>query len=531
MYHTLTDRQFYDLEMILNGGFSPLTGFLNQTDYQSVITDVRLQNGKVWPIPITLDVDQKSSQKLKIGDTLTLQDKYHYPIAYLEIESIYKPDKNLEAKLVFGSPDDTNHPAINYLLNQTEDYYIGGTVVKINDPLHFNFEEYRKTPEQLKSYFREKGIKNVIGFQTRNPMHRSHFELTQLALADVDDSFILIHPVVGMTKPGDIDYFTRIKCYKKLLNHYDGNAMLSLLPLAMRMAGPREALWHAIIRKNYGCTHFIVGRDHAGPGKNRDGEGFYDPYAAQQLVHKYKDEIGIEVLTYSAVGYVEELNQYTQINTLPKDHKYTIKNISGTELRRKLANDEPIPDWFTFPELIPILRKKGGVTVFFTGLSGSGKSTLANHLYNRLSEITQKPITILDGDEIRTHLSRGLTFSKEDRNENVKRIGYVSSLINKNGGISITSAISPYNESRQYCREVNQKWGRFVEVYVSTSLEKCEERDVKGLYKRARDGIIKNFTGISDPYEIPTNPEIIIDTDRDIQECITQIVEYIQNYI
>jgi sulfate adenylyltransferase len=526
--HTLTDRQLYDLEMIMNGGFYPLTGFLKEEDYKSVINNLRLSDGSIWPMPITLDVSLDDSQNIDIGDRIILTDQFKNKLAYLDVESKYLPDKKIEALKVFGTLDDT-HPSVDYLFNISESCYVGGTVIKIQDPIHTTYTELRRDPTALKQYFKSNSINNVIGFQTRNPMHKSHYTITKLALEKVPGSHLLIHPVVGMTKSGDIDYHTRVKCYKHIITKYDnGDATLSLLPLSMRMGGPREALWHALIRKNYGCTHFIVGRDHAGPGKDKTGTNFYDPYAAQKLCMKYNQEIGINIITFSEIGYVQELDKYAEMDTIIDNNKYTILNISGTQLRQKLKNGDPIPEWFAFPDIVNILRKSRGMVILLTGFSGAGKSTIAYHLKDKLLEKNNKDITILDGDEIRTHLSKGLGFSREDRDINIKRVAYVASLVSKNGGIAIVSCIAPYEGTRKYMRDLCKQYGRFIEIHVSTPIEKCEERDVKGLYKSVREGKIKNFTGIDGPYEIPTNPEITIDTSKhSINETIGIIMSEI----
>ena len=528
-FHVLTERQLYDLEMIMNNGFNPLIGFLNENDYNSVVSNIRLSDGHIWPMPITLDVSDAFKEKITLGDKILLLDAFKNNIAYLTVESIYKPDKINEALNVFGTDDDT-HPAVNYLFHNTENWYVGGKIDKIQDPIHTSFVNLRRTPLQVKEYLKENNYDKVIGFQTRNPMHKSHYTIAQMALKVVPGSHVLIHPVVGMTKTGDINYHTRVKCYKKIIPKYDNNATLSLLPLAMRMAGPREALWHAIIRKNYGCTHFIVGRDHAGPGKDKNGENFYDVYAAQALCKEHSKEIGIEILTFSSIGYIKELDIYAEISKIPNPDDYTILNISGTQLRQKLRDNQPIPEWFAFPEVVELLSRDPGLTILLTGLSGSGKSTIAYYLREKMSEKTNKQITILDGDEIREHLSKGLGFSKEDRDTNIRRVGYISSLIAKNGGISIVPCIAPYSDTRKYFKDICKEWGNFFEIHVATPLEKCEDRDVKGLYKKVRTGEIKNFTGITDPYEIPTNPDITIDTSNySIPETVDIILSKIFN--
>lgn len=529
---TLTQRQLCDLELILNGGFAPLETFMNQKDYEGVVHHMRLADGTLWPMPIILDIPEKSVERVKAAPAITLKDQEGFVLAYMSVDEVWAPNKLVEAEKVYGTKS-TDHPGVNYLINQTGDYYVSGTLKKVKDPQHFDFVSLRKTPAQLKQYFKERGITKVVGFQTRNPMHRAHLELTTRASASVG-AHLLLHPSVGLTKPGDIDYFTRVKCYKKLLDYYpDGSTTLSLLPLAMRMGGPREAVWHAIIRKNYGCTHFIVGRDHAGPGKDSKGKDFYDPYAAQELVTKHAKEIGIEVVLFKEVVYVQEDDNYQPIDEVPP-HKHVL-TISGTQLRKLLNEGSDIPAWFSFPEIIDELTKvyppskRQGFTLFFTGFSGSGKSTIAKALNIKLMELQERPITILDGDIIRTHLSSELGFSKEHRSINVRRVGYVASEITKNRGIAICAMIAPYEQDRRYARDLVSAVGNFIEVYVSTSLDVCESRDTKGLYNQAREGKITGFTGINDPYEEPTHPEITIDTTQyTVAEAVDLILDYLR---
>lgn len=528
---TLTQRQLCDLELLMNGGFSPLTTFMNSKDYDRVVHEMRLSNGTLWPMPIILDIPEKLVEKIKACPEIALKDQEGFVLARMTIEEIWEPNKLVEAEKVFGTTS-TDHPGVNYLINQTGDYYISGQLTKIQAPQHFDFTALRRTPAELKEYFKEKGIKKIVGFQTRNPMHRAHLELTMRASKQVG-AHLLLHPSVGLTKPGDVDYFTRVKCYQKLLNYYpDNSATLSLLPLAMRMGGPREALWHAIIRKNYGCTHFIVGRDHAGPGKDSKGRDFYEPYAAQELVKAHAKEIGIEIVQFKEVVYVQEDDNYQPIDEVsPSKHVLTI---SGTQLRKMLNEGSDIPDWFSFPEIVEELvkvyppRLKQGFTLFFTGLSGSGKSTIAKGVAIKLMELQERPITILDGDVIRTHLSSELGFSKEHRSLNVRRVGYVASEITKNRGIAICAMIAPYEQDRRYARELISAAGNFIEVHVSTPIDICESRDTKGLYALAREGKITGFTGINDPYEEPWNPEVTIDTT---QYTVAEAVDLILNYL
>eukprot|EP00007_Cunea_sp_BSH-02190019_P005595 CAMPEP_0174233344 /NCGR_PEP_ID=MMETSP0417-20130205/3409_1 /TAXON_ID=242541 /ORGANISM="Mayorella sp, Strain BSH-02190019" /LENGTH=591 /DNA_ID=CAMNT_0015311541 /DNA_START=98 /DNA_END=1873 /DNA_ORIENTATION=- len=514
----VTDRQECDLEMLLNGGFSPLTGFLNQEDYESVVENCRLANGTVWPMPITFDVSEAKAAEFKVGDHIALRNAEGNLLAVLDVESKYKPDKEVEAVKVFGK-NDRAHPGVDYLFGTAGDWYLGGTIRGAQLPVHYDYMDIRRTPAELRAFFVKMAYTRVVGFQTRNPMHRSHRELT-IRAATSRKATVLIHPVVGMTKPGDIDAFTRVRAYKAMLNHYPTDmATLSLLPLAMRMAGPREAVWHSIIRVNYGCTFFIVGRDHAGPGPDSEGNDFYGAYDAQVMAEKYAPEIGIEILTFSHMVYVPERAEYRTLDEL--EEGMVPKNISGTELRRRLYLGISIPEWFSYPDVVAILRstyrprEKQGFTVFFTGLSGSGKTTLANSLRVRLLQEGSRSVELLDGDVVRTHLSSELGFSKEHRDLNIRRMGFVASCITKAGGVAICCAIAPYRGARQEVKKmVEESGGGFILVHVSSPLSFCEGNDVKGLYKKARAGMIKGFTGIDDPYEEPSNPDITIDASQ-----------------
>ena len=528
----LTPRQMCDLELLLNGGFSPLEGFMIQDDYESVCGKMRLKDGTLWPLPIVLDVTEELARNLKEADVLALRDPEGTMLAALHVRQIWKADRSTEAQQVFDTTS-AEHPGTKYLLEQTHPYYIGGQLEGVTLPCHYDFVELRLTPAKLREKFTSLGWQKVVAFQTRNPMHRAHQELTFRAAAELEAN-LLIHPVVGMTKPGDVDHYTRVRCYQAVLGHYPKNtALLSLLPLAMRMGGPREALLHAIIRKNYGCTHLIVGRDHAGPGSDSSGKPFYGPYDAQELLKTYQEELGIRMVPFKMMVYVEDKDAYMPVDEVPEGMK--TKSISGTELRDRLANGRDIPSWFSFSEVIEELRRtypprgRQGFTVFFTGLPSSGKSTLANVLITKLMEIGGRPTTLLDGDLVRKHLSSELGFSKEHRDINIRRIGWVASEVTKNGGIAVCAPIAPYDRIRKEVRDMVEPVGGFILVHVATPVEVCEQRDRKGLFAKARAGIIKEFTGVSDPYEEPKDAEIMIDTtELSPQEGVQNIILHLE---
>ena len=512
---SLTPRQLCDLDLLANGAFSPLEGFLTETDYLAVRDTMRLASGVLWPIPICLDVTEDFAAGIGPGARVALTDPEGVLLATLDVDDAYRPDRAVEAIAVYGTDDET-HPGVHHLLRVQHPVCLGGRVRAVEPCTHHDFKLLRDSPSELRGRFRKLGWRRVVAFQTRNPLHRAHQELTFRAAKEVQAN-LLIHPVVGMTKAGDIDHFTRVRCYEHVLDRYpDQTTTLSLLNLAMRMAGPREALWHAIVRKNYGCTHFIVGRDHAGPGDGADGEPFYGPYDAQALYREHEAELDIAMVPFKAMVYVENRAQYVPADETGEGD--TVLNISGTEFRRRLREGLEIPEWFSYPKVVEELRRaypprhRQGFTVFFTGLSGSGKSTIANALRVKLMEDGRRPVSLLDGDVVRRHLSSELTFSKAHRDVNIRRIGFVASEITKNGGVAICAPIAPYAATRRAVREMVSAVGGFLEVHVATPLEECERRDRKGLYKLARAGKIPEFTGISDPYEVPESPDETIDT-------------------
>jgi sulfate adenylyltransferase len=529
----LTPRQLCDLELLVTGGFSPLRGFMTRADYEGVCHNMRLADGTLWPIPVTLDVTEEFAKKLTPGASkVALRDPEGVMVAVLSVDEVWQPDRTAEARSVFASTS-AAHPGADYAINKANPWYVGGKLEGTQIPSHYDFRNLRLTPAEVRAEFARMGWRRVVAFQTRNPMHRAHVELAFRAAKQVEAN-LLIHPVVGMTKPGDVDYYTRVRCYQLLLSKFpQSTAKLSLLPVAMRMGGPREAIWHALIRKNYGCSHLIVGRDHAGPGKDTDGKPFYGPYEAQEVFKKHEADIGVTMVPFNMMVYLEDQDKYVPDDEVRNGDR--VLNISGTELRQRLNEGREIPAWFTYPEVVSELRRsfpprhKQGVTIFFTGLSGSGKSTIANILLTKFLETGGRPVTLLDGDLVRKNLSSELGFSKEHRDINIRRIGYVASEITKNGGIAICAPIAPYDATRKHVRQLIEPYGGFILVHIATSVEVCEQRDRKGLYAKARAGILKEFTGISDPYEVPADAEVTINTDElSPEEAAQEIILHLE---
>jgi sulfate adenylyltransferase len=533
----LTPRQLCDLELLMNGGFSPLQGFMGPADYESVCSSMRLSNGLIWTMPVVLDVPAELARQLRTGTPLTLRDPEGVMLGVLHIEQVWEPNRLQEAESVFRTSDRV-HPGVSYLLDKAHPFYVSGKLEALQLPSHYDYRSLRLTPAEMRAEFAQLGWRRVVAFQTRNPMHRAHVELTFRAAKEASAN-LLIHPSVGMTKPGDVDHYTRVRCYQAILPHYPANtAKLALLPLAMRMGGPQEAVWHAIIRKNFGCTHLIVGRDHAGPGNDSKGKPFYDPYGAQNLLEKHQDELGVKMVPFKMMVYLADKDAYVPEDEVPSESRAL--NISGTELRARLAEGRDIPTWFTYPQVVTELRRtypprhRQGFTVFFTGLSGSGKSTVANVLLVKLLEMGGRPVTLLDGDIVRKNLSSELGFSKEHRDLNIRRIGFVAREITQNGGIAVCAPIAPYDRIRKELRQSIDGAGGFILVHTSAALEVCEQRDRKGLYAKARAGIIPSFTGVSDPYEPPADAEVVIDTTNTTpEEAAQEILLYLkkQGYV
>jgi sulfate adenylyltransferase len=524
----LSDRSVHDLELLAVGAFSPLRGFMGQADYEGVLKDMRLANGTLWPIPVTLPVADDAP--VQAGASVALRNGKNDLLAVMRVAEVYPWNFEREATFIAGKPD-PRHPLVAEMAGWGK-RYIAGPLHVLNLPRYYDFTELRLTPTQVRARLTELGSPKVVAFQTRNPLHRSHEELTKRAATTVGGSLI-IQPVVGLTKPGDVDHYTRVRVYKALVeHHYDRKkTMLALLPLAMRMAGPREAIWHAIIRRNHGASHFIVGRDHAGPGKDSDGKPFYGPYDAQELAKTHSKEIGMGIIPFQEMVYLPDEDRYEENDKVPAGARTLA--ISGTQVRDDfLAKGKPLPPWFTRPETAAILAEMSppqheqGFCIWFTGLSGAGKSATAEALTSLLLE-RGRQITVLDGDVVRTHLSKGLGFSREDRDTNIHRIGYVAAEIARHGGAVVCAAVSPYRAARNRCRTMVGP-DRFIEVFVDTPIEVCEQRDIKGLYAKARRGEVKGFTGVDDPYEEPHNPELVLDTvKQDVEENARRILGHL----
>ncbi len=513
----ISERSLCDLELLATGGFSPLDRFIGEKDYHSILDTMRLADGTLFPIPVTLPV--KETDSIKEGKEIALRNAHNNLIACMKIEEVFSIDPLKEAECVYGTAD-TAHP-LAAELRTWGDRCISGPMQVIDLPKHYDFTDLRKTPAEVRELLKKSGNTNVVAFHTRNPMHRAQEELTKRAAARAD-GVLLIHPAVGMTKPGDINHYTRVRTYKALVEHYydRDNTFFSLIPLAMRLAGPREALWHAIIRRNYGANHFIVGPDPASPGNDSRGNPFYGPYDARELMVKHEGEIGVKMIPFSKMVYLPDKDKYEPMDEIEEGTRTA--SISGTQLREALAKGEDLPEWFSRPEVLQILRdvyppkNKQGFCIWFTGLPSSGKSTVANALIEMLAAHGRQ-ITVLDGDVVRTHLSKGLGFSKEDRDINILRIGFVASEVVRHNGVAICAAVSPYRDIRNAVRNMMGE-GQFVEVFVDTPLETCQERDPKGLYAKALRGEIKSFTGIDDPYEDPKTAEVTVDNSKDTPE-------------
>ena len=519
----ISERSVCDLELMACGAFSPLDRFVGKEEHQRILDEMRLLSGYVFPIPVPLPVNP--CQQLHLDSEVALRNVKNELIAILNVEEIYDWDRTEVAQKVFGTQD-SKHPLVAEMRRWGK-LNVSGSLRVLQLPRYYDFQDLRLTPREVRSKLEALGRANVVAFQTRNPLHRAHEELTKRAMAQTD-GVLLLHPVVGMTKPGDIDHYTRVRTYKVLAERYydQDRIVLALLPLAMRLAGPKAALWHALIRRNYGANYFILGRDPASPGTDSRNRPFYGPYDAQDLVEQYSDEIGIRVIPFQELVYNSESERYEE------NPGANGRAISGAQVREYLNQGQELPSWFTRPEVAQILsesyppKHKQGFCVWFTGLSDAGKSTTAEILTELLIEHGRR-VTLLDGDVVRTHLSKGLGFSKADRDTNIRRIGFVAVEIVRHGGFAICAAVSPYRATRN---DVRNMVGveRFIEVFVDTPLEICEQRDTKGMYAKARRGEIVGFTGIDDPYEAPSTPEMVLETvSTSAQENARLVFDYL----
>ena len=534
----LSPRQLCDLELLLNRGFFPLSGYMDRDNYDTVIETMRLVDGTIWPIPICLDVDEKTAGELKIGGQVALNDQEGFLLAILTVETIWQPDKKKEAVAVYGTDDPATHPGVMQLYNKVKNWYVGGKLEGVSLPIHYDFQHLRLSPSETVRAFTMNGWRRVLGFHTDEYLHCAHREMVVTAAREAGAA-IFLHPVADLSHPGDLDYYTQIRCYQAFTEKFPHNMIkLGLTPFASRKAGPKEALWQAIIRKNFGCSHFMVAGDHADPlAGSDDEERYYKRGEAQDLVDEYAQETGIAMVPQREMGYHRSLKKYVILNQVPDEE---VATISSQELRRRMMRGEDVPTWFSYPEVVDQLkcsfppRSKQGFTIFMTGFSGSGKSTIAKVLLVKFLEMCDRPVTLLDGDIVRKNLSSELNYSQEHRNLNITRIGFVASEITKNGGIALCAPIAPYEESRQANRELISRYGGYIEVHVSTPLEVCEQRDRKGLYAKARAGKIKGVTGVTDPYIPPSNPELTIDTTNITpMEAVQEILLFLeeQGYI
>ncbi len=512
---TLDDRQLCDLELLTTGAFSPLTGFMSRSNYESVLDRMQLQDGTLWPVPICLDISATVTKPLEAGQSVAIRDPEGFLLAIMHVEDIWRPDKEKEATLLFGTTD-RSHPGVANLFRKTGEYYVGGPLEVLSLPLHFDFKQLRMTPPEVRSLYQKLGWNRIVGFHTINTMHRPEFEMAIRAMQQSAANLLLL-PGVEMGGPGDFDYYTRVRCYRHVVAYFPPeSAVMSLLPISTRMAGPRDALLQCIIAKNYGCTHFIIGHQHADPGAQNGSAPFYNSAKTQAIVQEMADALGVAVIPFDKLLYLPFEDEFQPKDEVPADTETV--SLSSLDIRERIRTGRRIPRWATFPEVVGELKKaypppsRQGFTVFFTGLSGSGKSTIARVLYAKMLEIGKRPVTLLDGDIVRLNLSNELSFSKEHRDINVRRIGFVANEITKNRGVAICAPIAPYAATRAEIRANIEAVGGFVEVHVATPLEICEQRDRKGMYAKARAGLIKGYTGIDDPYEIPEAPEVRVDT-------------------
>lgn len=513
-------RQICDLELLLNGGYSPLKGFMGRADYESVLKGMTLADGTFWPVPVTLDVDAKTAASLTTGSRIALRDLEGFMLAVLTVSDIWEVDKQAEAQAFYGTSN-LAHPGVASLMQRACSHYVGGALVGVAQPVHYDYPSARFSPQRLRDFFVQRGWSRVAAFLAQRPVHRAEHDFTVGVAAD-NQANLLISPMMNAGTPDTPDYHNLMRCYQAVMPHYPAETTaLVLLPLTRRAAGIRELLWHAIVYRNHGCTHIIIDQCNS-------------EWAANQVEVKngfsaHQKSVGVGLIVMPPMVYVEECDQHMPKEKVPSGRRGI--DFSETELQHSLTAGLEIPHWFSYPEVIQALRKahparsQRGFTLFFTGLSGAGKSTIAKALVIKLLEMGGRKVTLLDGDLVRKHLSSELGFSKEHRDINVRRIGYVASEITRHGGIVICAPIAPYTATRRAVREMIEPLGGFFEIYISTAIEVCEGRDRKGLYAKARAGLIREFTGISDPYEAPENAEMELDTSMlSVDEAVQKIL-------
>lgn len=525
---SLNKRQLCDFELLSTGAFFPLKGFMVRADYESVLDRLRLQDGTLWPIPICLDITEAQAENLEVGNSVTIRDPEGFQLGMMHVEDIWPVDAETCTLKLYGTTDKT-HPGVDDLINHTGKYYVGGKLEVIHLPIHPDFKQIRLSPREVKDSYRKLGWKRIVGFHTRAPIHRPQFEMTLKAMKQAKANLLLL-PNAGTSIPGDFDHYTRVRCYNAVRKQYPPDTyLMSLLPLAMRLAGAREAILHSIIARNYGCTHFLIGHDHAAPGSAICDNGFSDSTKTIESAKSLSSEVGTEIISFEKMVYLPFEDEYRPIDLVDKGAQTV--SLSAADIRERIRNGKSIPEWAIFPEVEKELKKsypppaRQGLTIFITGLSGAGKSTIARILYAKFLELGNRPVTLLDGDIVRRNLSSELKFSKEHRDINVRRIGFVASEITKNRGVAICAPIAPYERTRREIRKNIESHGGFVEVYVSTPITECEKRDRKGMYAKARAGLIKGFTGVDDPYEVPAAPEVNINTtDISPDEAVQEIL-------
>ncbi len=540
----LDHRQTCDLELLLNGGYSPLRGFMGRADYDSVLKDMRLANGAFWPMPIMLDIDAKTAASLNPGMRVALRDLEGFMLAVLTVSDTWEADRSAEISA-----------KVTGLTQSARTHYLGGGLQGLAQPVRHDYASLWLTPQALRDFFIRHGWQRVAAFKTQRALHRAEHDFTQQAAAEHQAS-LLISPIMSTIRSDTLDYHNQMRCYQAVMPHYPASTTtLALLPLTLRgavssgirppwmaevskmqehffdlplvtlalpcAAGVRELLWHAMVYRNHGCTHLIIDQRDLPDGTDLDG--LRSGFAA------FQKEIGVELIMMPPLVYVEDRAQHMPKDKVPEGAR--VIDFSGVELRRRLTEGLEIPPWFSYAGVLQALRQaqparsQRGFTIFFTGLSGAGKSTIAKALMIKLLEMGGRNVTLLDGDVVRKHLSSELGFSKEHRDINVRRIGYVASEITKHGGIAICAPIAPYTAMRRAVREMIEPLGGFFETYICTSIEVCEGRDRKGLYAKARAGLVKEFTGISDPYEVPEHPEVMLDTSvLSVDEAVQQIL-------